>query len=130
MAKKAKLPQVLIDFITTHHGTTRVEYFYRNQKNQEPDREFDESLFRYPGPNPVSKEQTILMLADSIEAACKSLKTPTGYDIDKLIDGIVDHKIKQDQLMDSELTFKELEVCIAEFKIVITKYTSRTDRIS
>lgn len=119
MAKKAKLPKVLIDFITTHHGTTRVEYFYRNQKNQEPDREFDETLFRYPGPNPVTKEQTILMLADSIEAACKSLKNPTGQDIDTLIDGIVDHKIKADQLINSELSFKELDICVSEFKSLI-----------
>lgn len=119
MAKKAKLPQVLIDFITTHHGTTRVEYFYRNQKTQEPNREFDETLFRYPGPNPKTKEQTILMIADSIEAASKSLKNPTGLDIDKLVDGIVDHKIKEHQLTDSELSFSELEICIAEFKSLL-----------
>jgi len=119
MAKKAKLPPVIIDFISTHHGTTRVEYFFRRQKNQEPNREFDESLFIYPGPNPTTKEQTILMLADSIEAACKSLKTPTGNDIDKLIDGIVDYKIKNNQLSESQLSFKELEICVAEFKSLI-----------
>ncbi len=119
MAVKAKLPKVLIDFISTHHGTTRVEYFYRNQKNQEPDREFDETLFRYPGPKPTTKEQTILMLADSIEAACKSLKSPSGSDLDKLIDGIVDYKIKADQLSNSELSFKELEICISEFKSLL-----------
>ena len=111
MAKKAKLPKVLIDIIKTHHGTTRVEYFYRNQKNEEPDREFDESLFRYPGPKPRTKEQTILMIADSLEAASKSLKTPTGQDIDQLIDKIVDYKINEGQLSDSELTFSELAIC-------------------
>lgn len=119
MAKKAKLPKEIIDFIVTHHGTTRVEYFYRNQLKAEPDREFDESLFRYPGPKPVSKEQTILMIADSLEAASKSLKNPTGQDIDKLVDGIVKHKIEQGQLDDSELNFNELEQCTEEFKSLL-----------
>ena len=119
MAKKAKLPKIVTDFITTHHGTTRVEYFYRNQKSAEPDREFDESLFRYPGPKPVTKEQTILMLADSIEAASKSLQNPTGEDIDKLIEKIVDHKIAEDQLINSALSFNELQKCIGVFKSLL-----------
>lgn len=119
MAKRAKLPQVIIDFITTHHGTTRVEYFYRQQKLAEPNREFDESLFRYPGPKPHTKEQTILMLADSIEAASKSLKNPTGQDIDQLIEKIVDHKINQDQLAESELSFAELQTCLRTFKALL-----------
>lgn len=119
MAKKAKLPQIIIDFITTHHGTTRVEYFYRNQQKINPSLEFDESLFRYPGPNPKSKEQTILMLADSIEAASKSLKSPTGKDIDDLVDKIVDYKIDEDQLNESMLTFKELEDCVKVFKSLL-----------
>ncbi len=119
MAKKNKLPKVLIDFIETHHGTTRVEYFYRKQKEAEPDREFDESLFRYPGPKPTTKEQTILMLADSIEAASKSLKNPTGQDIDNLVDNIVAYKIKEDQLTDSNLSFAELESCMDKFKAML-----------
>lgn len=119
MAKKAKLPKEIIDFITTHHGTTRVEYFYRNQLKAEPDKEFDESIFRYPGPKPQSKEQTILMIADSLEAASKSLKNPTGQDIDKLVDGIVKYKIEQGQLDDSKLNFDELEKCTAVFKSLL-----------
>ena len=115
-AKKARLPKILIDFITTHHGTTRVEYFYRKQKTDEPDREFDESIFRYPGPKPSSKEQTILMLADSIEAASKSLKNPTGEDIDKLVNGITEHKINLGQLSESALSFSELKKCKDIFK--------------
>ncbi len=118
-AKKARLPKLLIDFIMTHHGTTRVEYFYRKQKNDEPEREFDESLFIYPGPKPTSKEQTILMLADSIEAASKSLKNPTGEDIDKLIDGITDHKVKLGQLTESSLSFMELEECKNVFRSLL-----------
>ncbi len=116
MAKKARLPQVVIDFITTHHGTTRTEYFYRKQLTDFPDKEFDETLFRYPGPKPRTKEEAIMMLADSIEAASKSLKNPTGLDIDKLVDNIVAGKIQQQQLEDSELSFRELETCVEVFK--------------
>ncbi len=119
MAKKAKLPKLLTDFIMTHHGTTRVEYFYRNQLKEQPDREFDESLFRYPGPKPKSKEQTILMIADSLEAASKSLKSPTGQDIDQLVDNIVSYKMKEGQLDESELTFHELEECTVVFKSLL-----------
>ena len=116
MAKKARLPEVLIDFIRTHHGTTRVEFFYRKQMQDFPDQEFDASLFRYPGPRPTSKEQTILMMADSIEAACKSLKSPTAEDIDQFVDKIVSGKITSSQFVNSELTFEELGICIFEFK--------------
>jgi len=119
MAKKARLPQLITDIIKTHHGTTRVEYFYRQQKSQEPEREFDESIFRYPGPKPSTKEQTILMIADSVEAASKSLKNPTGQDIDKLIDGIVEYKIGEGQLSDSELSFNELDTCKEVFKSLL-----------
>ncbi|MFN7115276.1 MAG: HD family phosphohydrolase, partial [Saprospiraceae bacterium] len=119
MAKKHRLPNVLIDFIRTHHGTTRVEYFYRNYKNEHPDEEVDEAFFRYPGPKPRSKEETILMMADSIEAACKSLKNPTEALIDETIEKIIAGKITQAQLQDSRLTFKELEMCKREFKKII-----------
>ena len=119
MARKAKLPQVIIDFITTHHGTTRVEYFYRNQLNEFPDKEFDESLFRYPGPKPRSKEETIMMLADSLEASSKALKEPTGKDIDDLVDKIIVGKLQQGQLDDSELSFDELEKCKSVFKSLL-----------
>ena len=119
MAKKARLPKVLIDFIKTHHGTTRVEYFYRNFQKAHPDVEVDESDFRYPGPIPRSKEETILMMADSIEAACKSLKNPTQDDIDNLIDKIIDGKMKLGQFADSNLSIKELNQCRAVFQSMI-----------
>lgn len=119
MAKKAKLPQILIDFITTHHGTTRTEYFYRNQLKEFPDQEFDEILFRYPGPKPTTKEHGILMMADSLEAASKSLKSPTGQDIDKLVDAIIASKIKNDQFVECDLTLKELEECTIVFKSIL-----------
>ncbi len=116
LAKKHRLPKVLLDFIMTHHGTTRVEWFYRNHCNANPDIEVDESVFRYPGPIPFTKEQTILMIADSVEAASKSLDKPTQEDIEKLVDGIIKGKIALGQLANSPLTFKELEICTKVFK--------------
>lgn len=119
MAKKAGLPDVIIDFIRTHHGSTRVEYFYRKQLQDEPDREFDETLFRYPGPKPKTKEQAILMLADSLEAASKSLKSPSGQELDEFIDKIVAGKIAHGQLEESDLTFGELNDCVDTFKSLL-----------
>jgi putative nucleotidyltransferase with HDIG domain len=119
MAKKAGLPKVIIDFINTHHGTTRVEYFYRNHKNDHPDKEIDESFFTYPGPSPFTKEQTILMMADSIEAASKSLKNPTGDDIGTLVDNIIKGKIANGQFLNSPLSFEELEICKKVFKTTL-----------
>lgn len=116
LAKKHRLPNVLIDFIRTHHGTTRVEYFFRNYQDENPDIDFDESIFRYPGPKPKSKEETILMMADSLEAASKSLKNPTGKDIDELVDRIIGGKITHGQFEESGLTFEELEACQEEFR--------------
>jgi len=116
LAKKNRLPEILIDFIKTHHGTTRVEYFYRNQKKQFPEQTVDESVFRYAGPRPRTKEESILMMADSLEAASKSLKNPTGQDIDKLVEAIIASKITNHQLEDSTISFKELEACKRVFK--------------
>jgi len=116
MAREKRLPKVIIDFIRTHHGTTRTEYFYRRAVDQNGEANVDESLFRYPGPKPRTREETIVMLADSIEAACKSLKEPTGQDIDQLIDRIINGKIAQGQLSDSPLSFEELEACREVFR--------------
>lgn len=109
MAKKAGLPRIISKFIASHHGTTRVEYFYRNYLKNNPEEEVNPADFTYPGPIPVSKEETILMFADSIEAASKSLKNPTGQDIDQLVDKIITSKINQGQFAESEITFEELE---------------------
>ncbi len=116
MARKARLPRVVTNFIRTHHGTTRVEYFYRNYLKANPEKSIDENLFRYPGPRPETKEETILMLADSIEAACRSLKNPTGKDIDELVDKIISGKITHKQLDNSALTFEELQESKEVFK--------------
>jgi cyclic-di-AMP phosphodiesterase PgpH len=116
MAKKAGLPEMVSDFITTHHGTTRVEFFFRHYLREDPSGKDIESEFRYPGPLPVTREQTILMLADSLEASSKSLKNPTGKDIDELVDKIIDGKISMGQLAQAQLSFGELESCRAVFK--------------
>ncbi len=119
MAKKHRLPNVLINFIKTHHGTTRTEYFYRSYIKENPDLTFDEEQFRYPGPRPVTKEETILMMADSIEAACKSLKNPTQKELFDFIDKIIAGKITQGQFEDSQMTFQELEACKTVFKQIM-----------
>lgn len=116
MAKKAGLPKVITRFIATHHGTTRVEYFYRNYSKKHPEEVIPKEKFCYPGPKPVSKEETILMLADSMEASCKSLKSPTGEDIDKMVEYIIKQKVDTQQLTESEMTFEEMDKARAVFK--------------
>lgn len=116
MAKKHRLPTLLVDFILTHHGTTRVEYFYRTYQKENPDIEVDPADFTYPGPKPQNKEQAILMMADSLEAASKSLKSPTEEDINKLVENIIKGKIAQRQLEDTNLSFRELEQIKVVFK--------------
>lgn len=119
LARQAKLPEVLIDFIRTHHGTTRADYFYRNYVKDHPEREAEESDFRYPGPRPITKEQSILMLADSVEAACKSLKGPSEANLYALIDKVIQGKLTSHQLEDSQLTFQELERCRKTFRNIL-----------
>ena len=116
LAKKYRLPKILIDFITTHHGTTRTEYFYRNFLKNNPDIPVVLSDFCYPGPKPTTKEQTILLLADSVEAASKSLKNPKLQEISDLVDNIISYTITHEQLTESDLTFEELESCRSVFK--------------
>ena len=119
LAKNAGLPEVIIDFIRTHHGTTRAEYFYRQHIKDHPEREVDEPLFRYDGPLPTSREQTVLMLADSVEAASKSLKQPTEEELYDLIDNIIRGKLTTGQLEQSRLSFRELEILRRIFRSVL-----------
>jgi cyclic-di-AMP phosphodiesterase PgpH len=117
MSEKFGLPQPIISFIQTHHGTTAVEFFYRKHLETIPDLDgLERAKFVYSGPKPKTREETILMLADSLEAAAKSLKTPTSESIDALVMNIIGHKINQGQLEESALTFNELELCKASFK--------------
>ncbi|MCM4168915.1 Ribonuclease Y [Arenibacter antarcticus] len=108
IARKNKLPDRVIDFIRTHHGTSLVYYFYKKQKALGG--KVDEAEFRYPGPIPFSKETAILMMSDSVEAASKSLKEPTFLVIDEFVERIINGQIKENQFLNANITFKEIEI--------------------
>lgn len=108
IARKNKLPDRVIDFIRTHHGTNLVYYFYKKQK--EIDEFTLEDDFRYAGPTPFSKETAILMMADSVEAASKSLKNPTFLIINNFVDNIIAGQMKANQFLNANITFKEIEI--------------------
>jgi putative nucleotidyltransferase with HDIG domain len=129
MAREHKLPQAIIDFIQTHHGTTLVSFFYKKAKetSENPD-EIKEESFRYDGPLPFSKETGILMLADTVEAASRSLKDPTYTKLENLIDKLVDHKMDGKQLSRTPLTFKEIEKIKGVFLTILSGiYHSRVE---
>ncbi|MFN7013734.1 MAG: HD family phosphohydrolase, partial [Bacteroidia bacterium] len=107
-AKKHNLPDSVIDFIRTHHGDTMVQYFYRSYIKHFPDEIIDETLFRYPGPRPYSKETAVLMMADSVEAASRSLAKKDAESIEKLVDSIIDYQIKEEQFINADITFKDI----------------------
>ena len=108
LARKYNLPDRVIDFIRTHHGTSFVYYFYKKQ--QELDQPFKESDFRYPGPPPFSKETAILMMADSVEAASKSLNNPTYQIIDQFVEKIITGQMNGNQFLNANITFKEIQM--------------------
>ncbi|NND34427.1 MAG: HDIG domain-containing protein [Saprospiraceae bacterium] len=119
IAKKQRLPRNIVDMIKTHHGTTRVEYFYNASLEQESLEVATDDQFRYPGPKPRSKEETILMMADSIEAACKSLKSPSEEDINSMVDQIISGKERSGQFSDSKLSYHEMQLARNSFKKVL-----------
>lgn len=116
IAKKNNLPEQIIDFIRTHHGTTITAYFYRSFQNAFPDEQIDIEKFRYPGPIPFSKETAVLMMADSVEAASRSLKKYDVDSIDSIVDLIVNTQIEQNQFMNSDITFKDIYILKKIFK--------------
>ncbi|MCM4161829.1 HDIG domain-containing protein [Antarcticibacterium flavum] len=108
IAKKNNLPDRVIDFIRTHHGTTTVYFFYMKEKQQN-----DLALaadFRYPGPTPFSRETAILMMCDSVEAASKSLKEPTTGKINDFVEKIVNKQMEEQQFLNADITFKEIQL--------------------
>ncbi|WP_272149807.1 HD family phosphohydrolase [Tenacibaculum aiptasiae] len=109
IAKKNKLPDRIIDFIRTHHGTSVTYYFYKKEQENNPDEEIDIKKFQYQGPIPFSKETAILMMCDAAEAASKSLKNPTAQSIDELIDKIINKQKNDNQFRNSDITFREIE---------------------
>ena len=122
LGKKYRLPEIIIDFIRTHHGTTKVEYFYRKYKASGNCFDVNEADFTYPGPKPFTREQSIVMLADTVEAACRSLKNPTKGDLFELIDRLIERKIEMGQFDESHLSIEELDLCKEVFKDYIKTF--------
>ena len=108
LAKKNHIPDRIIDFIRTHHGTSLVYYFYKKEEELNGG-EVDSSYFQYPGPIPFSKETAILMMCDAVEAASRSLKEPTAQMLDDLVEKIVSKQLEDGQFMNADITFKELQ---------------------
>jgi cyclic-di-AMP phosphodiesterase PgpH len=115
-ARRKNLPEYLIDFIRTHHGTTTARYFYTRQVRENPDEEVDRKLFTYPGPRPFSKETAIVMMADSVEAASRSLARPNEKQIEELVEKIIDTQISEDQFENANITFKDISTVKKVFK--------------
>jgi putative nucleotidyltransferase with HDIG domain len=117
LAKVHKLPDKVIDFIRTHHGTSTVQYFYKQYLKNYPEEADIKSEFAYPGPKPFSKETAVLMMADSVEAASRSLTRPDAEVLDTLVDKIIDGQLADNQLENAEITLRE----IATVKQVLKK---------
>ena len=116
ICRKYHVPEQIIDFVRTHHGTRRTEYFYQMELKENPETEINEADFRYHGPIPFSKETAVLMMADSVEAASRSLKDKTEESINKLVDGIIDAQINDNQFINTDLTFRDITTIKKVFK--------------
>uniref|UniRef100_UPI0035621795 HDIG domain-containing metalloprotein n=1 Tax=Mariniphaga sediminis TaxID=1628158 RepID=UPI0035621795 len=110
MAKRHKLPEALVEFIATHHGTTKAQYFYLKHQEENPDKKVDEASFIYPGPLPRTKEAAVVMIVDGIEAASRSLPEKTLENLKGLTDKMIDQKIRDKQLEQSDLTFRDIKI--------------------
>lgn len=108
IAKKHKLPPQIMEFIITHHGTTTVQYFYRSYIKKFPEQQVDVRQFMYPGPKPFSKETAVLMIADSVEAASRSLKEINDKSIELLVEGIIEGQLGDEQYSNADITFKDV----------------------
>ena len=115
LADKYKLPKVVRDFIATHHGRSLTRYFYVLRKNESPDASIDERLFTYPGPKPQTMEQAILMMADAVEAASRSLPEYTEESINAMVEKIIGAQVSEGSFSECAITFRE----IAEAKEVL-----------
>lgn len=128
LAKEEKLPDVVQAFISEHHGTQLIAYFFERAKEEFGEENVDERDFRYPGPKPQSKETAIAMMADSIESATRVLQDPTSERLSDLVDGIVEGKLRDGQLDEAPLTLREIAVLKATFvKVLSGIYHHRID---
>ena len=117
LARKNKLPEAIIDFIRTHHGNTTVQYFYRSYIKKYPDKDVDLGKFTYPGPRPSSKEMAVLMMADSVEAASRSLGEFSEETIAELVEKIINTQLKSGQFEVAPITFGDITTVKEVFKI-------------
>ncbi len=108
LAEKVNLPSIIKDFITTHHGTGITKYFYVHYCNAHPGEEVDKSLFQYPGPNPFTREQALLMMADTVEAASRSLKEYTEESISNLVNKLIDSQVADGFFKECPITFRDI----------------------
>ena len=116
LAEKNNLPKVIKDFISTHHGRGKTKYFYISWKNEHPDEEPNEELFTYPGPNPFTRETAILMMADAVEAASRSLPEYTEESINNLVEKIIDSQVEEGYFKECPITFKDIAIVKSVFK--------------
>lgn len=117
IAEKANLPTIIKDFILTHHGRGMAKYFYIKYQNEHPDEVVDKEQFTYPGPNPFTREQALLMMADTCEAASRSLQEYTEESISSLVDRLIDAQVADGCFKDCPITFRD----IAQAKLVLTE---------
>lgn len=108
IAKKHKLPEVVIDFIRTHHGKSKAKFFYNSYKNKYPDKTIDEEIFTYPGPDPMTKECAVLMMADAVEAASRTLADKSEENIRKFVSMIIDSQVDDGRFRNADITFKDI----------------------
>lgn len=116
LAKKHNIPDAIIDFIRTHHGNRRVEYFYRNAVKDLGESAVYEEDYTYNGPIPFSRETAVLMMADSVEAASRSIARPNEDNISQLVDSIIDSQITAEQFINSDITFRDISTTKKIFK--------------
>ncbi|MBA7541085.1 Ribonuclease Y [subsurface metagenome] len=117
LARKNNLPEAIINFICTHHGTTTVQYFYKSYIKTYPEQEVDVSKFSYPGPKPFSKEMAVLMMADAVEAASRSLQEYSQETINELVEKVISKQLKQGQFEEAPITYVDIKAVKEVFKI-------------
>ncbi|MEX0610223.1 MAG: HDIG domain-containing metalloprotein [Balneolaceae bacterium] len=129
MAQEEDLPQIIVDFIETHHGTSVIRYFYEKAKEDESLKSMlQEEQFRYEGPLPFTKETGILLLADGVEAACRAMKNPTYSKLENLVNRMIDDRVAEGQLSHCPLTFRHLQIIKESFmNILVGVYHSRVE---
>lgn len=116
LARKHQLPKEVAEFITAHHGTRKVDYFYIKEKMERPGEALDEQSFTYPGPIPASKETALVMMADSVEAASRSLKVHDEKSISDLVEKIINKQLENEQLANADLTLRDISLVKEIFK--------------